>query len=171
MSNDTRRRCAAMLVAGLVVGGFVGLLLSQSTIDAVATDRQDNFAMATGPMDFDLEALFFLDFLTGNLKAAVLSTSSGKFTSLYETNVMNDLRVDPTKNPKYLLVTGLANLRRAGGQIQPGNSVVYVADVTSGRVAAYAIPWSPQQATAGAPFRGQLLLLDVLQFRTAAVRD
>ena len=43
------------------------------------------FAIATGLVDDELEAVFILDFLTGSLKCAVLSTSTGKFTSAFET--------------------------------------------------------------------------------------
>jgi hypothetical protein len=160
----------AWLVAGLIVGAVALLVVPHRPLDAVATDRQENFAIATGPVDEDIEAVYFLDFLTGSLKAAVLSTATGTFMSAYETNVLNDLGVEPDKQPKYLMVTGLANLRRTGGTFQPGLAVVYVAEVTSGKVAAYAIPYSRGQANVAKPVRGSLIKLDVIPFRTAAVR-
>jgi hypothetical protein len=80
--------------------------------------------------------------------------------------------VDVSKNPKYLMVTGVSQLRRTGGQIQPGMSVVYVAEVTGGRIAAYGVPWSRARANSGVPAQGvALVLLDVMQFRTTAVRE
>ncbi len=69
-----------------------------------------------------------------------------------------------------MMVTGNAGLRRTGGQMQPGNAVVYVAETNSGRVAAYAVPWTRGLANGVVPFKGSLYRLDVLQFRTAAVR-
>ena len=149
------------LVIGLAIGGF----FTSAPMHAVATDHSENFTIATGALDDELEGVFFLDFLTGSLKAAVLSTSTGRFTSMYETNVMNDLGVNAAQNPKFLMVTGTAGLRKTGANVQPGNSVVYVTEITTGRVAAYAVPWTRGQATASTAVRGALYKLDVLQFR------
>ena len=170
MSQTLLRRPQAWLAVGLVVGVIAGGLLPHAPLHATATDHTDNFAIATGLVDDELEALFILDFLTGSLKCAVLSTSTGKFTSAFETSVMDDLGVKASQNPKFMMVTGQAGLRRQGGNLQPGNSVVYVAETSTGRVAAYAIPWTRGQANAVVPFKGVLYRLDVLQFRTAAVR-
>jgi len=138
--------------------------------NASATDRYENFAIATGQLDNDIEAVYFLDFLTGDLKAAALSLQTGKFNSLYECNVLNDLGVDATKNPRFLMVTGVVNLRRQGGQRQPSNSVVYVAELTSGKVAAYVTPFLKQTINSGKPYQGKILALDVMQFRSTAIR-
>ncbi|MBL9125638.1 MAG: hypothetical protein JNG90_18510, partial [Planctomycetaceae bacterium] len=87
-------------------------------------------------------------------------------------NILQDLGVDPAKNPRFLMVTGVADLRRIGGSnVQPSASVVYVAELTTGRVAAYAVPWNPALHKQGAAFQAQLVPLDVTQFRTAVVRD
>ena len=51
-----------------------------------------------------------------------------------------------------MMTTGMANLRRAGGsRYAVERSMCYVAEVTSGKVAAYAIPWSPTMYAAGQP--------------------
>jgi hypothetical protein len=170
MSSLLVRRPVAWHVAGLVLGAVLGGLLPHAPLHATATDHTDNFALATGLVDDELEAIFILDFLTGSLKCAVLSTSTGKFTSAFEASVLDDLGVKANQNPKFMMVTGAAGLRRQGGNLQPGNSVVYVASTTTGRVAAYAVPWTRGQANAVMPFKGVLYRLDVLQFRTAAVR-
>jgi len=170
MSPSLLRSPALWLVSGLVLGLACGGFLPQAPLHAVATDHTDNFAIATGAVDDELEAIYFLDFLTGSLKCAVLSTSTGKFTSAFEALVLDDLGVKANQNPKFMMVTGAAGLRRQGGQMQPGNSVVYVAETTTGRVAAYAVPWTRGLATSVMPFKGVLYRLDVLQFRTAAVR-
>ena len=41
-----------------------------------ATDRGETYAIATGPVDNEVEAVYFLDFLTGDLGAVVLGPSS-----------------------------------------------------------------------------------------------
>ncbi len=155
------------VLAGLVIGGF----WPSSPLHAVATDRYENFAMATGPLDNDVEALYFLDSVTGDLTAAVLSTQSGRFNSFYQYNILNDLGVDPSSNPRYLMVTGVADLRRGRARFRPAAAVVYVAELTTGKVGAYAIPWAPERHNAGAPFYGSFVRLHVTQFRAATIRE
>lgn len=166
---------AAWLAWGVVIGLVIGVSLSgvlpQTPVHAVATHGEDSFAIATGLVQDEIEAIYFLDFLTGDLRAAVLSFQTGKFLSFFTYNVSADLMQPGTKNPKYLLVTGIADFRRGFGNIQPGRSVIYVAEATSGQIAAYALPWAPQLQTAGRPQTGNLVFLDKKKFRTAAIRE
>ena len=157
---------AVGLVAGLVISGFC----PHRSLHATATDRYDTFAVATGPVDEGIEAIYFLDFLTGDLRAAVLSKQTGKFNAFFERNIIADLGVDPSKNPRYLMVTGIVDLRRGAAQLRPSMAAVYVAEITSGKVAAYVIPWDMHRHAAGQVFHGGLRPLDVTHFRTAAVR-
>ncbi len=172
---------AGAALSGLTLGTFAigsnnaSRLLAENPFGpqfahASATDRYENFAIATGQLDEDLEAVYFLDFLTGDLKAAALSLQTGKFNSFYEYNVLKDLDVDSSKNPRYLMVTGEVNLRRQGGQLEPSGSVIYVAELTSGKVAAYMTPFLKQTINSGKPFQGEMIALDVRQFRTTAIR-
>ena len=175
MYRSLRRNGVAWLAVGLI-GGVVlsgsGLHLSWDTpLHAVATDRQENFAVATGWIDQDMEGIFFMDFLTGNLKGAVLNAKAGKFTAFYEQNILADLGVQPDKNPKFLLVTGGAALPTLPGGKRLGNSVVYVVEVTTGRTAAYGIPWVSGSSSRPAIGTSPLIKLDVAQFRGAAVRE
>jgi hypothetical protein len=156
---------ALVLIVGLNVAG----LWPQIPIHAVATHGDEQCAIATGPIDSNIEAVYVLDTVTGNLKAAVLNLQTGKFMSFFEHDVKNDLAVS-VKNPKYLMVTGAADLRRGlAGQI--GSSVLYVAEVTSGQVAAYGMPWTSGRANMAAPFKGPFILLDGFKFRTANIRQ
>lgn len=154
------------LGAGLIGGLLLGGLWPSTPLQAVSTDRTKTFAMATGPVDEDFEAVFFLDFLTGDLNAVVLGRQGNAFTAFYQTNVINALGVDATRNPSYMMVTGMANMRGMAGQVRPSLAVVYIAEITTGKVAAYAIPWSktahaanrvigpmPLQLVAGTSFR------------------
>ena len=161
------------LLAGLGIGLVFGLLFAgywpDVPVHAVATDRTDGFAIATGYCDESVEAVYFLDFLTGNLGAAVLSKQSGKFNAIYTHNVNGDLGVEPSKNPRFLMTTGQADLRRTGGKgASPSRSILYVAEATTGRVAAYAIPWSSSAWVSGQQLGGGFLLLDVGRFRGGA---
>ena len=82
-----------------------------------------------------------------------------------------DLGIDSQKNPKFMMVTGMAALRRSGGSpCNPSSAVCYVAEVTSGKVAAYAIPWSPPMYAASQVQNGSLVLVAATQFRQAIPR-
>lgn len=153
------------LVAGLVLSGF----WPYTPLHAVSTDRTDTYAIATGPVDSEVEAVYILDFLTGDLAAVVLGKQPGAWSGFFRRNVAADLTVDPQKNPKYMIVTGMAGLRRAGGtRVQPSNAVCYVAEVSSGKLAAYAVPWSPSQFSAGQMQTAPLVLVAATYFRQVA---
>ena len=156
------------LVAGVSIGGFC----PHSPLHATATDRYETFAMATGFVDDGIEAIYFLDFLTGDLRAAVLSKQMPmQFNAFFQRNILTDLGVDPSKNPRYLMVTGMSDVPRGGTQTRLSSSVVYVAEITTGQVAAYAIPWNSARHSSGQLTNGALMLVAGTRFRTAAVRD
>jgi len=158
----------ALVFLGLACGLIVGGLCPQTPLHAVATDRIDTFGMATGAVDSDVEAVYFLDFLTGELNAVVLGKNPGTWNGFFTANVAADLGVDPQRNPKYMMITGVAYLRRAGGsRLQPSNAMCYVAEVTSGKVAAYSVPWSPTMYAAGQIQKAPLVLVGVTRFRAS----
>lgn len=159
------------LLAGVLVGMAVAGYWPDTPTYAVATDRYEDFAICTSPVDEEVEALYFLDFLTGNLQAAVLSTQTGAFNAFYERNIIKDLELGGEKKPRYLMVSGMAELRRGAAQARPSAAIVYVAEATTGRVAAYFIPWVSGQRAANVPVEAPLQLLNVTKFRTATVRD
>jgi len=160
-------RTAAAITAAFVLGLLVSGYWPDVPLHAVATDRTDGFAMATGYCDEQVEAVYFLDFLTGDLSAAVVSKQNGHFNAFYTYNVTGDLAVNPGRPPRYLMTTGNADLRRTGGKAASlSRSLVYVAELNSGKVAAYAIPWSSSAWNAGQTLRGDFTLLDVGRFRS-----
>ena len=96
---------------GLAMSGF----WSTAPLHATATDRQETFAMSTGMLEGGFEAIYTLDFLTGDLRGAVPAFNNPRaFSALYAHNVMQDLGVDIGKNPKFMIVTGTATLRSGG---------------------------------------------------------
>ncbi len=159
------------LSLGLVIGLNVSGLWPQVPLHAVATHGQENFAICTAPMDMDVEAIFTLDDVTGDLKAAVLNIQTRRFNTLYEYNVTQDLPTPNSKNPHYRIVSGEINIRQVvtGGQL--ARSVVYVAETTTGQIVAYGVPWLPGRASSPIPFKGSLIPLDRWQFRTTAIRN
>jgi hypothetical protein len=164
----------AHLLLGIMLGLIVGLnvqgLWPNVPLHATATQGLDRFAIATGLVDDGVEALYFLDFLTGDLRASVINPKTGKFNSLFVRNIAADFG-GVTKNPRYLIVTGLADMPRGRANFQYAKSIVYVAEATSGQVAAYTIPWNSSLQAAGQSQHGVFEPLDRMQFRTAVLRD
>jgi hypothetical protein len=140
-------------------------------LHAVATDRSETFALATGYCDDggNIEAVWMLDCLTGDLCAMVVSRQSGKFNAVYTRNILMDLGVDLNKNPKFQVVTGVAGVVHTGGaNVAPSRCFLYVAEITTGKLAAFYIPWSSPNWARGMPLGGQIMRADVQRFRNAA---
>ena len=188
MWQSLKRPCAWMLAGGLLVGAGLAFGLwigTQSSSNrwadafpdlpervlhtATAASVGDSFALATGAIDEDAEGVFVLDFLTGNLRCAVLNHRTGKFSALFQANVARDLGV--TKNGKYQIVTGIVNFNRGASVFQPSLSVVYVLDSNSGNMIAYGIPWRREAATTGQRQFGALVPIDGMKVRTISVRE
>jgi len=157
-------------VLGFVFGLNVAGLWPSVPLHATATQGLDKFAIATGLVDESVEALYFLDFLTGDLRAAVINPKTGKFNAFFSRNIVNDFGVTG-QGARYLIVTGLADMPRGRANFQFAKSIVYIAEANSAKVAAYTIPWNSAFHAAGKPQVGEFQPLDVAEFRTAFVRD
>src|SRR3954470_16286782 len=153
------------LVFGLVIGLNIEGLWPSMPLHAAATHGIDKFAIATGLVDNNVEALYFLDFLNGDMRAAVINPKTGKFTSFFTRNIAADFG-GAGRSSGYLLVTGSVNMPRGANNFQYANSIVYVAEASTGAVAAYTIPWQSTLHAAGKTQSGQFQPLDVQQFRT-----
>lgn len=158
------------VVLGLVVGLNIQGLWPNVPLHATATHGLDRFAIATGLVDDTVEAIYFLDFLTGDMRAAVINPKTGKFNAYFTRNIASDFGAI-TKNPRYLMVTGFADMPRGRANFQFAKSIVYVAEASTGQVAAYAIPWNSSAFAAGRPIQNEIRALDIVPFRTAIVRD
>ena len=78
----------------------------ETKLHAAAAVQNEAYAMATGPIDEDVEGVFILNVLTGDLQCSVMSIRTGRFAGLFRTNVIKDLGLDPAKRPSYLMTTG-----------------------------------------------------------------
>lgn len=165
---------STFLAVGLVVGLVAGLniqgLWPNVPLHASATQGYENFSIATGLVDNGVEGLYFLDYLTGDLVGAVVNPQTGKFNAKFTYNVSQDF-TSAGRNAKYLMVTGLVNMPRGRAGFQPASSIVYIADVTSGQVGAYVMPWNSSMQAANKPQTGVFQALDLQQFRSTVIRD
>lgn len=191
---------AAGLAIGLLLGLMIGGLWPDTPLHAVATDRGENFAICTGFVDDGLEAIYFLDFLTGILRAGVLSNvpQSPGFQAVYEGNInaalataiqarnaglvqMNAARrregapplpeLEMPQSPNYLMVTGAIDMRRTPGMRQQfAPAALYVAETTTGIVLTYVLPWDRNRHQANLPFSVPLTPWNAEQFTTVLIQ-
>lgn len=126
------------MVAGLVLGVLVSQFWTFELAQATATDRSDQFAICVGPATIaePSDAIYTLDFLTGDLKGAVLNRSSGKFTQFFYRNILADFQLDPSVKAKFTIVAGNTLLNSGRGQSM-APTVIYVAELNSGRLNCY----------------------------------
>ena len=151
-------------------GGYISL--PETALHATASAGGDTFAIATGPIDDEVEGLFTLDFLTGDLKCLVINPRNGRWSS-FEYNVLADLGVaEKGKASKLLMVTGAWSMRASGaGAGRPAASVVYVADAVTGNVGVYSVPWNRSIPPTGGVQGGALVQVALGKVRNLAVRD
>lgn len=168
-----------LLAAGLLAGICVAYFWPHEPAQAITVDRDSKFAMATvpvtagvsggvagvpGPGSLGLEGVFVLDFLTGRLQGAVINNRSGKFTHAYFRNVAADFQVDPQAEPHYAFLGATANLPGSRG-VTPAAGVIYVAELTSGKVIAYSFPY--RESNRPLP-PVEMTPMDFFQFREAS---
>ncbi len=166
-----------LVIAALVVGILIGRVRSDLPpgwpsvpLHASATAVSENLAIATGLLGDDVEGLFVLDGLSGDLQCTVFNPRIRQFNSLFRRNVIVDMRLDATKKPEFLMVTGeLGTLRLIAEYM--GQCIVYVVEVNTGTFVAYGVPWQRSAFNAGRAQMGELVVLYVGNVRTAAVRE
>ena len=153
----------------LTVGTLAGICVSyfwphEPAAYAITTDRAEEFMVFTAPVGVltEAEAVFVLDFLTGQLRGAVLNNKVGKFTNFYQRNISADFGVDdPSTEPHYAVVAGAANLP-SRGRFTTASGVIYIAEVNSGICICYAFEY--RESTTNVP-TFELAKADVFQWR------
>ncbi|MEX0703843.1 MAG: hypothetical protein WD069_17220 [Planctomycetales bacterium] len=133
---------AALIAVGLAAGLGIAHFRPSEPLRADAVDRGSKFSLMTTPVSFTegTEGVFAVDYLTGQLKGAVINTKVGRFTNFYYRNLAADFNVDPKVQPHYAVVGGRGQLTGTGG-ITSATSLIYVSELTSGKVVAYGMPF------------------------------
>lgn len=173
---------AGGLLLGLTIGGAMtaGVWLGQRSpalaavglndvqLKAMASHGTDSFAIATGPIDDNVEGLFTLDFLTGDLSCFVINPRNMSVGGIFKTNVANHLGVERGKKPNYLLATGTMNV---SGGARMAASICYVVDANTGAVAAFGFPWAKAMTTTGAPQAAEMTVIGKWKARSVDLRQ
>lgn len=188
MKNRSLLTLGAGVAIGLLVGAgmMIGTVytlnsadrtadfpLPETLLHATASHSGESMAMATGRIDSDVEGLFALDYLTGELQCFVVNPRNpqGGFGGIFKHNVVTDLGVEQGKKPNYILLTGGANFLRGGGISAPAECIVYVADANSGHFACYGLPWNRTAVRANQPQLGSFILLGKGMARNLDLRE
>jgi hypothetical protein len=140
-SISTDRRMVWLLV-GVLAGLGLASFWPAEPVQALATDRSDRFAITTVDVGPGMpDAVFVLDFLTGRLTGALINSQSGVFTNFYFRNVASDFIVDPNAKAKYAMIPGVGVWNVAAGAAQSATGVLYIGELTSGKIVAYRFPY------------------------------
>lgn len=176
------------LLVGLTIGLLVGtgtmigtqfttartgpatIQMPETLLHATASHSRDSLVMATGWMDAEIEGLFTLDCLTGDLQCFVINPQVRGIGAAFHHNIIGDLGAVQGKKPNYVMVTGRANIAKGTGLAAPARCVVYVADANTGRFAAYTLVWNRTMFLANTPPAGGFTLLGTGTARNVPIR-
>ena len=164
-----------LLTVALATGWWLGSSTGRATspdvvIKGVAGYGTENFAMCTGAISDDVEGIFTLDFLTGELQCWVLSPRGNGWVARFKRNVAADLEVEAGKKPAFVMATGNVSFPANVGGVRPSKSAVYVADANTGKFGCYLVPLVQGALAAGEPQWGQLVPLAAGAARTVEIR-
>ncbi len=141
--GSTRNQTAALAPAALAP-------LEELKLHAMASHGAETFAIATGPIDGDVEGLFTLDYLTGDLQCFVINPRFGGLGGWFRTNIASALTPEKGKKPSYVIATGGINIKSGiTGNYRPAGCVCYVVDANTGEAAAFSFPWSQNAGNVG----------------------
>ncbi|NIP86453.1 MAG: hypothetical protein GTO03_13155 [Planctomycetales bacterium] len=137
-----------------------------------ASYGEDGFVTGTARLEDDLDAFYFFDGLTGELKVLAINPRTRKFMAEFSRNVAEDFKLDKdVKNPHFMVVAGVADLVEKEGNLRWSDSVFYVVERNSGKAACYAAKFPSGLRSQDSIYRSSLVGLDTHSLRKVRVRD
>jgi hypothetical protein len=125
-------------IAGVVLGVIVGLvggwfLFGQTKPAEAGNDRFEDYVLTTGPVNVgvvaqDTDGVWILDYKAGKLLGTVVNRTTGKVTGWAEIDLVKQFDLKPKQNVHFLVTTGM---------VQKGQSALYVAETTTGKLGVY----------------------------------
>lgn len=128
------------LAGGALLGAvFVWWLNGQPRpVRAATLDRHEDFIMCTGPVSLypgvPLEGVWLLDYKAGKLLGTVIDRVHAKVISWAEVDLVSEYGIAPKQNVHFMMTTG---------NISPGQAALYLAEVTTGKMAVYSMSPRP----------------------------
>ena len=135
MTRNWSDRKISWLIAGIGLGVALATYWPhEPTAYAESAVAEEKFAMATCNTNVgDADAIFILDFATGRLIGATFNNKTTSFSQPMIRNLAADFGL--TEAGKYLMVPGFIGAQARGRQ--PASSGMYVAELTTGKIALY----------------------------------
>lgn len=159
--NTLFEKRGAWLAAGILFGLAVATYWPAERLEAHAVDRTNKIALVSAETTAgNSEAIFILDFVTGRLIGAAYNTQIGTFNQRYIRNVAADFKV--RENAQYSIVPATVSIPQRGGGATPALGGLYVAELTTGKVALYGYGFNETPQPQGVQ---QLVLVDGFEFR------
>lgn len=168
--------------AGVMAGSYWNPLRSSGAsgvdlplvLNADTASSGKSLSMATGLIDVDdnVEGLFVLDRLSGNLQCWVMNRQTGGIAAIYNARPAQDMGLDKSGDIDYVMTTGRINFQRRGrtGNFAPAGCVCYVGDGNSGKVLGYSVQYNRQAAIRGEAQSGQMAVVCRGLARDAAIQ-
>ncbi len=164
--------------AGLLVGQWARQARSPVSLLEIplhaesAVYAEDGFTLGSTRLEEDLDSFFFFDGLTGELKVLAFSPRTNKFMAEFSRQVVEDFELDKQiKNPRFMVVTGLVDMIDTDGSFRWGDSVFYVLEQNSGKVACYGVQLPPNlRSSEKKVYGGKLVGLDKTKVRKVRIR-
>jgi len=179
--NQNSNAWLAVTIAGIIVAMGCGFYLGRSTVSPNVNSIQQaqlqaeydemqrtlplrmaadsasggkTISMATGTITGDADGLFILDHMTGILQCWLLNSRTGTVGGIYVADVGKALGLDKG-DPDFVMTTGDFFVR-SGGNLKAANTICYVGEGKSGKVAGFSLAYNKQGIQQGAVQKGEL---------------
>lgn len=149
MKSTANERRLLWLICGVICGVGLAYLWPHELALANATDRDAKFAICTAPSGPGLpDVIFVLDFSTNQLKGGMLNSQTGTFTNFWYADLNQDFKPTSKGAAKFTLIPGhgYLNAQAQGGGGTMATGVLYVGELSTGRVGCYAFQYTNQMA-------------------------
>ena len=192
--NQKPNMWLAVTIAGVIVAMGSGFYLGQSS-NANLTQKSDlqaqydelqrtlplrlaadsasggkTISMATGSITRDADGLFILDHLAGTLQCWLLNSRTGSVGGIYVADLNTALGLDKGE-PDFVMTTGDFFIR-SNGSLRAANTVCYVGEGKSGKVAGFSLTYDNAGIQQGKVQQGELKMVCSGPIRRAgAIRE
>jgi len=179
--NQNSNVWLAVTIAGVIVAMGCGFYLGQNSnanalkqsdlqmqyeqlqqelplrLAADAASGGKTISMATGSITSEVDGLFILDHLTGGLQCWLLNPRTGNVGGIYVADLNAAMELDKGE-PDFVMTTG-SFFVRSSGNVRPANTVCYVGEGKSGKVAGFSLSYDRTGIQQGTVQQGELNLV------------
>lgn len=123
------------VAAGVVIGAVAaGVFLARPKLALAGNDRFEDYIISTGavagPGRNPTDGVWLLDYRSGKLLATVIDRTTGKIVGWGEADLVSEFNIAPRQGVHFVMTTGL---------VAHGQSALYIAETTTGKLGVYSI--------------------------------